>query len=816
MSPFGGTLFLFQVGYLSGATPLRTFRAVVFRFSILTLLWLGLATSAAAQDAPDAPEDQATADEVACPRGNLLAGKTPAERPSVRNAARLTDGVQSAEGDLWDTERTSIFSSPAAYAQWDLGAVTKITAVDLQGDNNDDYIVEVSDDGVTFTQAWVADPVSGQGMRRRSTKSLDTQGRFLRVRGQGGDGFFSLSEVQAFCAVPAKWPPPVEIKGAMSWWMKQLKKKRDNRYRLVLATLGLLLFIALFAIPKNERVLWVVVGLSLVMLGLAVFRFNEARHAPWFREWGRYVVGLAVVAWAARGILLAKQREAARAWWERGALVWVIVACAAAWVNFGVYHTSRIVHYWDTFHYYIGSKYYEENEYERLYECVLAADYERYGEGDLGRRKIRDLVDNRLHYVSEDDAIRYQQRCAEHFSPERWEAFKYDAQAFRQVMGSTWWKDMLMDHGYNASPISNMIASFLTNIGWEDQLPEVSTARIPNEEMSTHRKRIMRYVMIDLALYAGAFLMIFWAFGLRATALAVLIWGCGYPWAYFWTGGSFARVPWFFMAVASVTLLKRGYPLLSGFTLSWSALLRLFPAAMAGGPIAAVIDRFIRRKKIDRPWLNRTDVRFIIGGVLGLVVLIGSSMAVNGYDAHPRFLTNTLKHSETPLTNHMGLPTVLSYKPSTVGRYTKNDSLEDPWERWKQKRKDTKHDRRWLLVLSLLGMFVLLALLGRQLSEWAVLASSVILIVGFFELTCYYYTFVVLMAPLAIERLRYTVALILMVIVGLLLQFLIGWYDEQYTAETVAVLVPLLYILIDIVLKPLPESSPARIPVATS
>jgi hypothetical protein len=264
------------------------------------------------------------------------------------------------------------------------------------------------------------------------------------------------------------------------------------------------------------------------------------------------------------------------------------------------------------------------------------------------------------------------------------------------------------------------------------------------------------------------------------------------------------------MAVASVTLLKRGYPLLSGFTLSWSALLRLFPAALAGGPIAAAVDRLIRRKKIDRPWLDQSDRRFIAGGVLGLVVLIGGSMAVNGMDAHTQFLSNTFKHAETPLTNHMGLPTMLSYKPSTVGRYTKDQSLEDPWGKWKQKRKEIKHDRRWLHGLILLGMFVLLALAGRRLAPWAVLAGSTILIIGFFELTCYYYSFVVLMAPLAIERLRYTVALILMVMAGLLLHFFIGWYDEQYTAETVVVLAALLYILIDVVRDPLPEGSPAN------
>ena len=52
--------------------------------------------------------------------------------------------------------------------------------------------------------------------------------------------------------------------------------------------------------------------------------------------------------------------------------------------------------------------------------------------------------------------------------------------------------------------------------------------------------------------------------------------------------------------------------------------------------------------------------------------------------------------------------------------------------------------------------------------------------------------------------------MILMVMAGLLLQFFIGWYDEQYTAETVIVLVALVYILIDVVRDPLPEGSPAN------
>jgi hypothetical protein len=778
---------------------LRTVRANVGKIIIACLVCLAGAVPAAAQD-------------IGCPSGNLLSGKAPMVHPGVTNAARVTDGVIAAEGDPWDSELAAVLSDGSGHLVYDLGSTTGASAVDLQGDNNDRYVVELSEDGELFTPLWVSDPVGGQGMRRRSARGLRGQGRYVRVRAEGGDGYYSLAELQIFCETPSAWPPPIEVKSTSKWWWKNILDKRDHRYRLGLALLGMLFFVSLFQTDRSRKALGAAAVLSLTMLGTASYRLHEARLAPWFAQWGVYALGLGVLAWVARGLSLRHDAQRSGSWWERGALVWVIVACGAAWVNFGVFHSARIVHYWDTFHYYVGSKYFEENEYEHLYECVLVADYEDRGEADLKKRKIRDLVDNRLHYVSKDDVLRYQKECAQHFSAERWEAFKQDARSFRAVMGSGWWRDMLMDHGYNASPVSNMVASFLTNIGWQAQVPASPSDQLSPERMARFQTRILRYAMIDLGLYAGAFALLWWAFGLRACALGALVWGTGYPWAYFWTGGSFARVPWFFMAVAAVCLLKRGFPLLSGFALSWSALLRLFPAALAGGPIAAVVDRFLRRKRISRPWLDATDKRFIAGGVLGLVVLLGASIALNGWKAHPEFLANTLKHAETPLTNHMGLPTILSYKPSTVGRFTKDSSLEDPWAKWKQARKETRHDRRWLHGLILLGMFVLLALAGRRLAGWAVLASSTILIIGFFELTCYYYSFVVLMAPLAIERLRYTVALISAVVAGLVLQFFVGWYDEQYIWETVAVLLGLLYILFDVVQKPLPDSSPASAP----
>ena len=181
------------------------------------------------------------AQDVSCTEGNLLAGRLPIAHPGVAHPERLTDGVMPGAGDMWQTEHTSVLANPEAHALYDLGASMEVTAVDLQGDNNDEYIVELSADQQTFRKLWAADPVSGEGMRRRSGRQLDGTGRYLRVRARGGDGFYSIGEIQAFCRTPAQWPPPVEVKAATAWWIKNLKKKRDNRYRLILAVIGLLM-----------------------------------------------------------------------------------------------------------------------------------------------------------------------------------------------------------------------------------------------------------------------------------------------------------------------------------------------------------------------------------------------------------------------------------------------------------------------------------------------------------------------------------------------------------------------------------------------
>jgi hypothetical protein len=525
------------------------------------------------------------------------------------------------------------------------------------------------------------------------------------------------------------------------------------------------------------------------------------------------VCGAAAIAVIATFVACARWRRQGRPWavrFERATLIAIVIAGGLSWISYGTFHGSRAVHYWDTFHYYVGGKYFRETRYHLLYQCSAIAEVDDGRRKEFEKRQIRDLRNNSL-----GDAMPHldrEEECRANFSPERWAALRQDLRLFRAFMGSDWWAKMFKDHGFNASPVWMMVGHPIANLGWADGLPPPELVDSPANlagksaaEQQAIRTRfavdkarfetyIGRIALLDGALYVGLFGLIFWAFGLRACALAVLIWGCGYPWAYFWTGGGFGRVPWLFMSVAGMCLMAKGYRALGGAGITWAMLLRVFPGALIGGVAVKIGWNLVRHRTI-----TRNHQRLILGCTLGLVVLVGASLpVVGGFDAYKEFLGNSMKHTDTPLTNHMGLPTLLSFKWEYRARVTRDNKADDPFIVWKQKRQETLADRRVVHFACLLAFLGLLGFVGRRLDDWEVTALSTLLMVGVFELTCYYYSFVVMLAPLALRRLRYAAALLVMTIAGQIIQLRVGWYDLQYTYETVAVLAAMLFILLDI------------------
>src|SRR5690606_2875017 len=58
-------------------------------------------------------------------------------------------------------------------------------------------------------------------------------------------------------------------------------------------------------------------------------------------------------------------------------------------------------HRHEFYHYYLGSKYFEEVRYTRLYDCTLVAEVENGRRSQVARREYRDLRVNLIKPVSE-------------------------------------------------------------------------------------------------------------------------------------------------------------------------------------------------------------------------------------------------------------------------------------------------------------------------------------------------------------------------------------------------------------------------------
>src|SRR5205809_222229 len=138
------------------------------------------------------------------PSENLLAGKTPARVAAMADPALLTDGKLAADGAEWNAPGAVVFQSEQAFVEYDLGQPAHIESATLQADNNDDYVLAASDDGVTYRELWVARPVGSPGLRGRSIEGLDARARWLRLTARGGDHVYSVTELQVWTgALPA-------------------------------------------------------------------------------------------------------------------------------------------------------------------------------------------------------------------------------------------------------------------------------------------------------------------------------------------------------------------------------------------------------------------------------------------------------------------------------------------------------------------------------------------------------------------------------------------------------------------------------------
>lgn len=508
--------------------------------------------------------------------------------------------------------------------------------------------------------------------------------------------------------------------------------------------------------------------LALKFVGQRPFGLDNDGSAQWLQ----FAIAAAVLWVVAWGYQLTRQGRPAHKQLLRDRLLVVLGASAFfGYFNFGHLHFHNFVHVWDTYHYYMGAKYFPELGYENLYDCAAVVDSEN---GRLDQLKRRNFTDLRTNIIVKPDAVLANpDACKSRFTPERWAAFTKDVNTFRGFVNETRWKEIHLDHGYNATPVWTLAGIALTNTG------------------PASMEQLTRLNLADPLYLALTLLIIWWAFGPRAFAIAALVLGTNFPNRFYWTGGAFLRHDWLFYLVASICLLKKERPFLAGVAFSYTVLLRLFPGLVAIGPAIAAFEYFRVNKKLDPRFL-----RYVAGGAVGTALLVGASLAFfGGPDTWVRFKQNTVKHANTPLTNHMGLRTVLSWRPDTIGQKTVQSGTLDAWAKWKATRLENWHRSLPLFLLIFAGAIYLVWLALKQSGPdpWLASALGIGFIVVGAELTNYYYCFLAGIALLHAVRRE-----VGMIIAGLSmltlfvnwhpLPWMSGWLDEQYVTMSLATL----------------------------
>jgi hypothetical protein len=146
----------------------------------------------------------------------LLAGKRPsASQDAHGDVALVTDGAIGKEGTVWDAPVAITLGTSMGFVAYDLGEARMVSAIVAQADANDTYKVSGSLDGTPASYKTLADLANvvdrGHGLRTRALEFAPTLVRYIRFGDGNGDGFYSLSELAAYCKKPTPFPPAMRV-----------------------------------------------------------------------------------------------------------------------------------------------------------------------------------------------------------------------------------------------------------------------------------------------------------------------------------------------------------------------------------------------------------------------------------------------------------------------------------------------------------------------------------------------------------------------------------------------------------------------------
>jgi len=403
------------------------------------------------------------------------------------------------------------------------------------------------------------------------------------------------------------------------------------------------------------------------------------------------------------------------------------------------------VHTHELYHYYLGSKYFPELGYFRLYECSAEALWPDARALPASVREITDLHSKRRRPAAE--VLAAAPDCSAEFAPARWAAFQHDVGVFRRLMGDDGLAMALTDHGYNPSPVWTLIGRPLATL------------------VPAGPPGLWLLARIDLWLLVALFSAIGWAFGFEALCLAAIAWGaCGHT-RYQWTGDAFLRQVWLAASLSAICLARKGRDATAGALLALASLERVFPVLLFAGYGLETLRRLLRERRLERRF-----VRLALGAGIAALVLAGAGTAVagRGVGVWREFAANLGAMTAFTPRNGLGLEYLLSFTKTPPPGVVVPEDPEALETVIQDTKRATLASRRWLYWGALAG-FALLFLRAAavdpgSLQGWEAIAMGAFLIPVLTMPASYYFGFMLAAAPLATRRPRIGSALLVAVV----------------------------------------------------
>lgn len=279
-----------------------------------------------------------------------------------------------------------------------------------------------------------------------------------------------------------------------------------------------------------------------------------------------------------------------------GLLFILALLSVGSYFNFREYR----IHSHDVYHYYMGSKYSHELGYYNLYQATFIAD--REGSRILKPGAwIRDMLTYRR--VRGARVLENRERYTSRFTEERWEEFKKDTRFFLSTRSPSAAQILLLDKGYNATPVWNKLISPLMNA-------------IPTDS----RTGMQLLIHLDLFLFLILFVLIYRAFGLVPLLFATIFIGINFMSSFNFIKGSILRMDWLFYVFSSICFLKKGRYKTAGMLAGLAAATRIFPVLFLTGLGAKYLAGLFSRKLPGKHY-----TAFFASFALTLVLLAGMS-----------------------------------------------------------------------------------------------------------------------------------------------------------------------------------------------